>query len=121
MVLGTTVAGDVGETFRRRVGELLEAKRWSAGDLGSRAGVSARQVSYILGGQRGVSLGAAVGIARALRVSLDWLCGRPTTAGSLEGDELALLEAFRGIRNARIRANVVEQVRAQADLDRDIG
>jgi transcriptional regulator with XRE-family HTH domain len=84
--------------YHERLAVALELRGWSQGQLAARtahlgARVSQSHISMILRGEREPGIKTMEVLARALGVSIDWLCGLPPREGSvLEPDEDALLK-----------------------------
>lgn len=82
--------------FRRRLKAAIELRDMTRADLEALSGVKQNYISMILSGQRDPGLDVAVRLARALEVSLDWLCEIPQQqVGALTPAEDELLRLFR--------------------------
>lgn len=82
--------------FARRVREAMEVKQFSQGQLAIRSGLRQNHISLITLGQREPGVLHAAALARALGVTLDWLCGLPDNTGAtLTPDEDEVLRIYR--------------------------
>ncbi len=84
--------------FGARLRQAMELRDMTQGQLELKAGVGQAHISMILNGQREPGLAVAMKLARALEVSLDWLCDlperRPGTLAPLEDE---LIKSFRAV------------------------
>ena len=84
--------------FAERLRYALRSRGLTQGQLSVKAGVSPAHISMVLSEQREVGVDVAARLARALDVSLDWLCDLPERqADTLEPDEDELLVLYRAM------------------------
>lgn len=100
--------------FRERLLEVMAARRYINADVVELTGLGSGHVSMLLTGQREPSLAIAVRVARALSLSLDWLCDLPA-ATELTAEVVA---EVRRLAEERAGAGVGDERRAAADRAR---
>lgn len=66
---------DEASVFRVRLAQAMEHDSVSKKELAKRINVTLQAVSQFMGGHSTPTMATAVRIAKALNVSLDWLCG----------------------------------------------
>jgi len=97
--------------FADKVREAMALRQLTQGQLAIKADVSQPHISRILAGENIPAIDIAARLARALEVSLDWLCELPDRRlGRLTPMEDELLAIFRCIPG-NFRLFAIEQVR----------
>lgn len=93
------------KTFPTKLAGLLKEKRLSQAELAEQIGVSQGLVSRWALGKNNPDIYQALALAKALKVSLDWLADDEadfpppeSLMGDLSGDEMAVLRFYRSLR-----------------------
>jgi transcriptional regulator with XRE-family HTH domain len=104
--------------FAEQLDRAIDMRELTQGQVAVKTGLQQSHISMIRRGQREPSVSIAARLARALDVSLDWLCELPVRApGALEPDEETVLQLYRrGAREGR-GALIIKTVRALAGED----
>lgn len=63
--------------FGERVGQALDVREWTQGQLALFSTVGQSHISQVIAGKKKPRIDIAIALANALDVSLDWLAGRP--------------------------------------------
>ena len=70
-----TIEIEIGDTFADRLKLTRQKAKLNQKQLSELSGVTAAAISYYESESRSPSIDKAIAIAKALNVSLDWLCG----------------------------------------------
>lgn len=86
--------------FHQRLQQALNDRGWSQGQLAQRTGLAQGHISLVIRGEREPGIDTVITLARALRVSIDWLCEmpEPETGKRLPPDESELLDLYQHLK-----------------------
>jgi len=109
-------------TLGERLQAALELRDLTQGQLAHKARVRQGSISMIISGARKAPrVDTLAALAVALDVSLDWLMGLPRRDKEvLQPDEDALLHLYRQIASPTVRRTVLDIVRGQLAVDREL-
>ncbi len=80
--------------FKDRLREAIEARHLTQAEAAHKSGISQSYLSRLLNGTSIPAVDVAVPLAKALNVSMDWLC-EVGQVGDLSADEVQLLGEYR--------------------------
>lgn len=94
--------------FKDRLLAAMEIRNLTQGQLSVKTGLSQSAISRLVTGDNLPTIERAAKLARALGVSLDWMCDLPPrTIGELAPDEDQLLTYYRRARTAGRNTGII--------------